>query len=503
MSQRRGLSLPAQIFFLYILLLALHAPLLSLPYFWDEAGYFIPAARDLLLTGDPIPTSTLSNAHPPLVMAWLALWWKVLATAFWVTRAAMLGFAALVLAAVFRLGKRMGGRELGVAAAACTAVYPVFFAQSPLAHLDMAAAAFTLWGVVLYLEGRRALCVAAFAFAALAKETAIVAPLALFAWEAVAARRWPRLVPVRAASFAASAALLLAALPLGAWFAYHYARTGYAFGNPEFVEYNLLRTLHPARVLLAALRRLWQLFGYMNLFVLTAVALVAWRMRRSSDRPRGGTPRLELVTFSVVGTAYVVMLSVLGGAVLARYMLPVVPLVIVGSLWMVQQDMRRWKVVAAGVLLSFSVGLFAPSVTASPPEDSLAYRDFVVVHLQAASFLEGMPHATVLTVWPATDELTHPWMGYVSTPLHTAPLKSFSDDEFARAPSGFDAVLVYSHHPENRALRHFPALERWAERWFEGHRDLQAEDVAAKVRGRVVFRAESGRQWAAVVQVRR
>src|SRR3974390_2439774 len=42
-----------------------HAPLLRVPYFWDEAGYFVPAARDLLLTGSLIPQTTLSNAHPP------------------------------------------------------------------------------------------------------------------------------------------------------------------------------------------------------------------------------------------------------------------------------------------------------------------------------------------------------------------------------------------------------------------------------------------------------
>ena len=52
-------------------------PYLRLPYFWDEAGYYVPAARDLLLTGSLIPQSSVSNAHPPLVMAYLALWWKV------------------------------------------------------------------------------------------------------------------------------------------------------------------------------------------------------------------------------------------------------------------------------------------------------------------------------------------------------------------------------------------------------------------------------------------
>src|SRR3981189_1039335 len=56
-------------------LMLLHAPLLRLPYFWDEAGYYVPAARDLFLTGALIPQSTPSNAHPPLVMAGLALAW--------------------------------------------------------------------------------------------------------------------------------------------------------------------------------------------------------------------------------------------------------------------------------------------------------------------------------------------------------------------------------------------------------------------------------------------
>src|ERR1700723_3912289 len=55
----------------FVGLMLLHAPLLRLPYFWDEAGYYVPAARDLFLTGTLIPHSTVSNAHPPLVMAWL------------------------------------------------------------------------------------------------------------------------------------------------------------------------------------------------------------------------------------------------------------------------------------------------------------------------------------------------------------------------------------------------------------------------------------------------
>ena len=84
-----------------------HAPLLRLPYFWDEAGYFVPAARDILLTGSLIPHTTLSNAHPPLVMLWLAFWWKFSGFTPAVTRIAM-----LLVAAGYTFGARRGrGRE--------------------------------------------------------------------------------------------------------------------------------------------------------------------------------------------------------------------------------------------------------------------------------------------------------------------------------------------------------------------------------------------------------
>ena len=71
-------AIPALVFaVIFVFVFLLHVPLLRLPYFWDEAGYYVPAARDILLSGSLIPHSTVSNAHPPLVMAWLALWWKV------------------------------------------------------------------------------------------------------------------------------------------------------------------------------------------------------------------------------------------------------------------------------------------------------------------------------------------------------------------------------------------------------------------------------------------
>ena len=155
----------------------------ALPYFWDEAGYYVPAARDLLLTGSLIPHSTPSNAHPPLVMGYLALCWKIVGYAPVVTRVSMLGIAAFSLLGVFRLAKRIANAEVAMASALCTALYPVFFAQSSLAQVDLAAAGLTFWALLAYVEDRRGSAVIWFSLAALAKETAILVPAALALWE--------------------------------------------------------------------------------------------------------------------------------------------------------------------------------------------------------------------------------------------------------------------------------------------------------------------------------
>ncbi len=139
---------------IFVSIFLLHISLLRLPYFWDEAGYYVPAARDLLQSGSLIPLSSPSNAHPPLVMAFLAAAWKVLGYKVVVTRGAMLAVSAFTLLGLFRLAHRVANVEVAVGATMCTALYPVFFAQSSLAHVDLAAAGLTLWGLGFYLAGR-------------------------------------------------------------------------------------------------------------------------------------------------------------------------------------------------------------------------------------------------------------------------------------------------------------------------------------------------------------
>jgi len=486
---------------IFLVVWTLHFPLLRLPYFWDEAGYYVPAARDLLLTGSLIPHSTISNAHPPLVMGYLALWWKALGFTPLVTRTAMLAVAAFGLLGIFRLARQIANIEVATASVVCTALYPVFFAQSSLAHLDLAAAGLTFWGWHAYLGKRPSAAVIWFALAALAKETAVLIPLALLAWELFGSlflRRTGRWHPW----------LLIPILPLAAWYTFHFARTGYVFGNAEFFRYNVQATLHPLRIVLALGMRLWQCFGYMSLYLLTAAGLLAmWRPplpAAENERPRIAV-ETQLAFLAAAGV-YMTAMAVVGGAVLARYMLPIVPLVIivlVSTLW---RRVPMWRWIITIVLASFAVSLFVNPPYGFAPEDNLAYSDYIRLHQNAERFLEARyPMARVLSAWPASDELTRPYLGYVTRPMRVVRIEDFRLEQVISASEArpeFDVALVFStKYDPPHLLENWPGWERIKTRFFDYHRDIPPGAAAQLLGGEIVYKETRHGQWAAVIEM--
>jgi hypothetical protein len=489
-----------------------HFSLLRLPYFWDEAGYYIPAARDLLRTGNLIPISSVSNAHPPLVMAYLALWWKIAGTSQFITRTAMLTVAAFALLGLFRLAARVANRRVAWAAIACTAFYPVFFTQSSMAHVDLAAAAFTFWALDAFLADRALLVALWFSLSVLAKETALLAPAALLVWTLLCpliARHHVDLLCRGRLRNAMLAAFLVPVAILCAWYGFHYAQTGYVFGNPEFFRYNVQATMSPLRILLALGMRLWQTFGYMHLFVLTA--LTAWAMTmppvRDGEAERTRIPIATQLLFAAVMVAYLTAMAVIGGAVLARYMLSVVPLVIligVSTLW---RRSRYWWALVVGVVIAFAVGLFLNPPYGFAFEDNLAYRDYIEMHQHAAQYLEAhRPPSGVLSAWPASDELTRPYLGYITHPFLVIRVEDFSTEQIllaTQAESQYDAALLFStkYVPEHQFTSQWEWWQGIKRRYFGYHQDLPPESIAGRLGGRVVFTEHRSGQWVAVVKI--
>jgi len=444
-------------------------------------------------------------------MAWLAAAWEIAGFRPVTTRIAMLVVAAFALMGIFRLAAWVANTQVAVASTISMAVYPVFFSQSSLAQLDVAAAGFTCWGLRSYLERPGWRAVVWFSLAALSKETAILAPLPILAWTLISRwKRWSVAIPLTPRGPARDTAVLLAPmLALIVWFSYHYARTGHVFGNPEFFHYNVTATLHPLRIVLAAALRIWQLTGYMNLWLLTAAGIMALSLRPLHDAlgERRRIPVAVQGLFLVVIACYVLTMALIGGAVLARYMLPVLPLIVIiwtSTLW---RRVSYWWFVILIVCVAFVAAWFVNPPYAFPFEDNLAYRDYILLHEDAARFLmEHRPIARVLTAWPASDELTRPYLGYVNAPFRVVRIEDFSLEQVvsaADARSQFDVALIFSTKYEPA----HPLFDRWR-RWqkiktefFGFHRDLPPAAAAQVLAGDVIYRGSRDSQWIAVIEI--
>jgi 4-amino-4-deoxy-L-arabinose transferase-like glycosyltransferase len=514
---RRLAALPNLVLFpLFFAAVALsHLTLLKLPYYWDEAGYYIPAALDFYRHGWLIPHFT--NAHPPLPNILLGTLWHVTGYNILSTRLLVCAFAAVGLLAVFRLTQNLFGAPAAIAVVALTACYPIWFAQSTLAHADIFAAAFTLCAFAIYFrpdktchpersEGpascpsRKHLILLAtlFTLAALSKETAIVQPATLAALELY------RLLRKRPASPARLAALSFPVLPLAVWFAWHRFRTGFTFGNPEYLRYNATANFTLPHFLSSVVHRgqhlLWQRNIWLPILFTLACLLLPRRNRSMGPAAWPLTPIFLLIVANWLA------FSVLGGALLTRYLLPVYPLILLLCVAVWLERARWWPLLAALTAAAFISALWIDPPTQFAPEDNLTYRDLIVVHQQAVAYIdERYPGATVLTAWPASMELFNPELGYSDRSIKVFPVENFffnTVQQAAQNPGDYDTALIFPTKYVSPALEHYllghPDSARGRD--FAKEHDLSPREAALILGGRVEKVFQHNGEWAAVLR---
>lgn len=434
-----------------VLIVPAHLWLARLPYFWDEAGQFVPAALDLLHDGAWIPHSTTPNIHPPALSAYLAAVWRIAGFSPVATRLAMLFLAVCSVVAAFLLAVELTRGAKGspaFVAVGLLCVSPLFFAQCALAQLDLPAMLFTSLALLLFLQDHFRASAAACVALVLFKETGALIPLTLGSWLVFERRR-------REAVWFVVPLLILAG-----WVAYLARETGNWAGNAEFERYNVATPLDPIRILVTLLRRAYYLlaanFHWIGA-VAIAYALRAGRLFRSRAWRVAGT----------LVAGQVLLVTLLGGAVLNRYLLPAMPILFAGMAAALAWLPRPWRITATTALLA---GLLA-SNWINPPypfpfEENLAFADFIRLHEDAASYLAVWhPDSTIHTMWPMTDELARPELGYVPVKLRVATLANLSAETLAALDwKTVDVLVVFSRNwdpPVNLLQEWPPALRFW------------------------------------------
>jgi hypothetical protein len=163
--------------------------------------------------------------------------------------------------------------------------------------------------------------------------------------------------------------------------------------------------------------------------------------------------------------------------------------------------------VVAIVVLAFVAALFVNPPYGFSLEDNLAYRDYIRLHQDAEDFLEARyRRARVLTAWPASDELTWPYLGYVKRPMRVLRVENFTVEQLASAAdlrSSFDVALVFStkYEPVHPLLAGWERWQEWKTRFFGYHRDVPPEAAAQIFGGRLVYSQKRNGQWVGVIEM--
>jgi hypothetical protein len=252
----------------------------------------------------------------------------------------------------------------------------------------------------------------------------------------------------------------------------------------------------------------------MNMLALTATMAVAMFFPPviDSNNSTGDStvvrPRIAIpvqLQFALIILAHLLAFSLLGGALLTRYLLPVYPLVIMIGMSTLHRRIGRWEWPAALMVIVFVLGLFFDPPYRFAPEDNLTYKDFVDLHYKAAKFLEEHEqNSTILTTWPATDELTRPYLGYVKQSFPFVQVQDFTVEEMIKARqmrSQYQVAYLFSTKVDVPPLIHSERWEKLNRRFFGSHVDVPPELAAEFLHGKIVFLARSKAEWVAILEM--
>ena len=464
-AQRHRLQYLLVFFLLFAIpLFVSHLQLLSLPFFWDEHGQFIPTALDILQYGAWVARSTVPNVHPPGVEAYLVLWYKLFGYSIPLTRVAMLLVACFGLLFTFLLAIELSKGAKGAPAflpPLLLLVSPIFYTQSMMAQLDMAAMVLTVLSLLLFVKGRYVWAALACVALVLVKETGLVVPFVFFL-----ALLWQK-------NFKQAILFVAPAAALTGWLIVLHHATGYWLGDPGFAHYNVGYALHPVRLAFSFARRVYYLF-FAELRIVGTIALLVVAASCAAFRT------YSWVVTATVGALTFVLVSVLGGAELERYLLPVLPIFYIAVSVVLSTLSKRMRMLATAALFA---GLIA-SIFWNPPypfpyENNYAMVDFVRLQQMAASFVERSPRSHIIaTAWPYTAALRDPDYGFVDHPLRVVETNDFHAASIrAVPPNSFDTLIVYTRTwaPENGVIAN-DFVRRFLRHFYQWERDITPEE---------------------------
>ena len=246
--------------------------------------------------------------------------------------------------------------------------------------------------------------------------------------------------------------------------------------------------LTPVHILYAILRRVYTLFIADGHWIGAFALWQGWRALRGR----------EWSIALAVAVAQLAAVTLLGGAVLDRYLLPVLPILYAAFAVAASTYTARWRMLSNLALLALLVmGWFVNPPYPFPLENNLAVVDFVDLQHEASQYLESnFAGRRVASVWPLTAAIRNPDFGYVQARIPTLRTPGLRFSDFQALPlREEDVIVTYSRgQTPPRYILENPRLRGW----FEPFVDLQPEASSAELQSigyRSQARWERKGQW--------
>lgn len=419
-------------------LLALKAPTLREPHYWDALGCYVFQPRTLMQSGFDFGrvAQVYGFVRPPGLTLPLALLMRLVGDTPIVLRTFVCLISALAPTAAALFALRLGAPRWAAAAAwLLTLAQPGFFAQSDQVLSDLPAASFAALALLALLDGRLLSYVLLATLAVLTKEScysvALCGAVLLLCRDHLAGRRRP----VRMILFAG-----LPGVPLALWLLYVRSLTG------GFVAAEQSAVLGPGSLPFSLLHN--YVDGGRFLLWLCAAPFLFLHLRRAR-----GAAALEGGVVLLYAAAFPIFFP----AALPRYMLPTLPpLAALAGLGLSALHARRPALPALALPAVLALlclghrGLYSLHDVAHL-EMSMAYRDLLHQHLQAARDLAALRPRLVFADFPMNAVLSAPPAdGILPAPL---PVRSLRGDETLEELCQADALTHAQNDLADRARR--------------------------------------------------
>lgn len=424
-------------------------PTITIPYWWDSAGYVVPAARRLVETNFwPLIPGFTDFAHPPLFVALLAFVWQIFGESLFISHAVNLMFTLMVVIFIYLLGRHMvtdkgiGGSFVGFSSALLLLVSPVFLAQVGIIYVDIPLTAFALASTYFYMRRQYLGYAVCATLMVLTKEIAVVLCI-VFAFASVKKE-------VRTKALVALPLIVLAV-----WFVYHFLVTGWwlmapgreLINSPGFFNLSIDYLFFVIEFIFLRQKRFLMLIPVLLLFGLMVSSRRREEMIHKMWRGRLIIPVITvLMTVVFAKTEFLLRYSVL--------ILPFLYLASTYSLYVFFKALRISHRFIYGVFAGVGiVGLFAfssewdthrriTSMYAQPLEDNLEYIDVIKLGQKTAAHIrKTSPDARIYTTFPFRTMLSDPSLHYVDKAFHVSDCSTYKKGDTV------DVVIVHPYSP--------------------------------------------------------